>query len=164
MRSSVVHDYAEGFAERTLAELEAMVPQYVAGSELLAGVLLAIERKKKAQALEKAERAERSFRTTYEQSERHHSEEIAAARPHARRAELWAVIAIVVSILALILPHVSSEHPLRIAATPTPSVQSNSSNQTTRVAPAAPSIPITDKITNTETPAPEKPEKMPSLE
>ncbi len=167
----MVHAYAKSHEGRTIAELEATIPQWVPGCEQHAGVLLAIEWLQDAKRAAEAERSDQSFRASYEQKERHHTHQVAAARSHARRAEFVAWVAIAISLAALFLPHLWPERPAAIAAspiqspalvaTPTPAAPppapANSSAPTAIVAPPSSSLPATGTTTTTATPAPKQP-------
>ena len=99
--------YAKSFESKSKAELEGMVGAWIPGSAQRAGVLIALERKKELEKKAEEDARFRQFKEAYEQTERHHREVIDASGRHARRAEVVAWVAIVVSVVSLVLAMVT---------------------------------------------------------
>ena len=79
----MIEAYAKSHAGKTLAELESMVEQWIPGSDQRGGILLAMEWLRATASDEERKRQADIHRANYDQTERHHQEQIALQRAQA---------------------------------------------------------------------------------
>jgi hypothetical protein len=102
MSSDMIEAYAKSYAGKTQAELQGKVEEFIPGSEERAGILLALDRLKAAAEEENRKRQADIHRANYDQTERHHQEQMALQRTQAAAGLKVAWISAVIAGLAAI--------------------------------------------------------------